>query len=573
MKKSLLYSGLAALMLVATTAAGRCADYSPVTDARLTHPEPQNWLMTRGSYAGWSYSPLEQINSNNVKSLTPVWTFSTGVDSGHEAPPIVNNGVMFVATPYSQVIALDAASGNLLWRYRRQLPDGFSALHNTSRGVALYGDKVFLPALDATLVALDAKTGKVAWEAKVEDWKTGYYMTMAPLIVKGKVLVGIAGGEFGVRGFIEAFDAETGKPAWKTYTIPEPGQPGSETWKKADTWKRGGGSTWMTGNYDPKTNIVYWGTGNGSPWFGDQRPGDNLYTSSTVALDGDTGKMVGHFQYHQNESWDWDAMNAPMLLDYEHDGKKVSGLFSPQRNGYMYWLARSPEGEIDFVDAKAYVPQDVFRGIDAKTGRPDVDEAHKPGTGKSAQFCPGLWGGKDWPYEAYNPKTGLVYIPSNENHCNTLEGKVAEYVPGQWWTGVDIPDLHFSVNKKAGFYGELQAYDVNTGKRVWRDLYSSSMMWGSVLTTGGDLLFTGGTNDRDFRAYDATSGEELWHFKTNSGIIAPPSTFEVNGVQYVAVVSGYGVDAAFQQGLMANLVGWQKDVPQGGVIWVFALGH
>ncbi len=562
---------LAALTLAAPVGPAFSADYTPVTDARLANPEPSNWLMTRGNYKGWSYSPLDKINTGNVKNLVPVWSFSTGVDSGHEAPPIVNNGVMFVSTPYNQVIALDAATGDLLWRYKRKLPEGFSALHNTSRGVALYGDKVFFPALDAVLVALDAKTGKVAWQATVEDWKTGYYMTMAPLVVRGKVLVGVAGGEFGVRGFVQAFDAETGKPAWKTYSIPAAGEPGSDTWQNADTTKTGGGSTWMTGNYDADANLVYWGTGNGSPWFGDQRPGDNLYTSSTLVLDGDTGKLKGYFQYHQNDSWDWDEMNAPMLVDFQQNGATAKGLLKPARNGYMYWLARNPEGGISYIKSSAYVPQNVFKSIDPKTGRPDVDLAHKPATGKSAQFCPGLWGGKDWPFEAYNPKTGLVYIPSNENHCNTLEGKVEERVPGQWWTGVAIPDLHFSVDTKASFYGEIQAYEVNTGKRVWRNLYPSSMMWGSLLTTGGGLVFTGGTNDREFRAYDAKTGEQLWHFRTNSGIIAPPATYEVDGVQYVAVQSGYGVDAAFQQQLMSELMGWQKDVPQGGVVWVFAV--
>jgi alcohol dehydrogenase (cytochrome c) len=571
MKKLLVGSSLAVLMMAGAVGAAHSADYAPVTDARLANPEPQNWLMTRGNYQGWSYSTLDQINTANVKRLTPVWAVSTGVDSGHESPPIVNNGVMFVSTPYSQVMALDAASGTLLWRYKRRLPEGFSALHNTSRGVALYGDRVFFPALDAVLVALDAKTGKVAWEAKVEDWKTGYYMTMAPLIVKGKVLVGVAGGEFGVRGFVEAFDADTGKPAWKTYTIPAPGEAGSDTWEKPDSWKTGGASTWMTGNYDPVANVVYWGTGNGSPWFGDQRPGDNLYTSSTVALDGDTGKIKGHFQYHQNESWDWDAMNAPMLVDFQKNGSTTKGLLTPQRNGYLYWLGRNGDGSISYLNSVAYVPQNVFKGIDPETGRPDVDPAHKPATGKAAQFCPGLWGGKDWPYEAYNPKTGIVYIPSNENHCNTLEGKVEQRVPGQWWTGVAIPDLNFSVDTKAGFFGELQAYDVTTGKRVWRDTFKDSMMWGSALTTAGDLVFAGGTNDRKFRAYDAKTGEELWQFTTNSGVIAPPSTFAVNGTQYIAVASGYGVDPAFQQGLMANLVGWNADVPQGGVVWVFAV--
>jgi alcohol dehydrogenase (cytochrome c) len=559
------------LLVAASAGVGYSADYTPVTDARLANPEPANWLMTRGNYKGWSYSSLDQVNASNVKNLVPVWSFSTGVDSGHEAPPIVNNGVMFVSTPHNQVIALDAASGDLLWRYKRKIPEGFSALHNTNRGVALYGDKVYFAALDAVLVALDAKTGKIAWESTVEDWKTGYYMTAAPLVVKGKVLVGVAGGEFGVRGFVQAFDAETGKSAWKTYSVPAPGEPGNETWQKPDTWKTGGATTWMTGTYDSDANVVYWGTGNASPWFGDQRPGDNLYTSSTIALDGDSGKIKGHFQYHPNESWDWDEMGAPLLVDFQRDGAATKGLFKVARNGYLYWLKRNPDGTVGFVNAQAYVPQNVFKSIDPKTGRPEIDLAHKPGTGKSAQFCPGLWGGKDWPYEAYNPKTGLVYIPANENHCNTLEGKVEERVPGQWWTGVAIPDLNFSVDTKASFYGELLAYDVNTGKRVWRNLYSGSMMWGSVLTTGGGLVFAGGTNDREFRAYDAKSGEQLWHFRTNSGIIAPPSSFEVNGVQYVAVVSGYGVDAAFQQNLMSELVGWQKDVPQGGVIWVFAV--
>jgi len=563
-------AGACLATLLVAGAAG-ASDYTPVTDARLVNPEPANWLMIRGNYKGWSYSPLDRINTSNVKNLMPVWSLSTGVEEGHEAPPIVNNGIMFVSTSYSQVLALDAVTGDLIWRFKRKLPAGFSALHNTSRGVALYGDKVYFQTLDAVLVALDAKTGKVTWEATVEDWKTGYYNTAAPLVVKGKVLVGIAGGEFGVRGFVQAFDAETGKSVWKTYTVPAPGEPGSDTWQKPDTWKTGGASTWMTGTYDPEANVVYWGTGNASPWFGDQRPGDNLYTASTVALDGDTGKIKGHFQYHQNESWDWDEMNPPMLVDFQKDGTTTKGLFKTARNGYLYWLKRNSDGSVSYLNSQQYVPQNVFKSIDPKTGRPEVDLAHKPGTGKAAQFCPGLWGGKDWPYDAYNPKTGLVYIPANENHCNNLEGKVEERVPGQWWTGVAIPDFHFSVDTKAGFFGQILAYDINTGKRAWRNLYSGSMMWGSLLTTAGGLVFGGGTNDRQFRAYDAKTGEQLWQFRTNSGIIAPPSTFEVNGVQYVAVQSGYGVDAAFQQKLMSELIGWQADVPQGGVVWVFAL--
>ena len=442
----------------------------------------------------------------------------------------------------------------------------------TNRGVALYKNFVISVTADCKVLWTKADTGELVRTVQFDDPKrTHCTLTSAPLLIDDKLIVGGSGGDQGARAHIDALNADTGDRLWRTYSVPAPGEPGSDTWQKADTWKTGGASTWMTGNYDPQSNTVYWGTGNASPWFGDQRPGDNLYTSSTIALDGDSGKIKGYFQYHQNESWDWDEMNAPMLVDFQRDGATTKGLLKPARNGYLYWLKRGGDGAISYVNAVPYVPQNVFKGIDSKTGRPDVDLSHKPGTGKSAQFCPGLWGGKDWPYEAYNPKTGMVYIPSNENHCNTLEGKVEERVPGQWWTGVAIPDLHFSVDTKASYFGQLQAYDVNSGRRAWRDLYSSSMMWGSVLTTGGGLLFTGGTNDREFRAYDARTGEQLWHFKTNSGVIAPPSTYEVNGVQYIAVASGYGVDAAFQQGLMSELVGWQKEVPQGGVVWVFAV--
>ncbi|MEZ5589169.1 MAG: methanol/ethanol family PQQ-dependent dehydrogenase [Gammaproteobacteria bacterium] len=563
--------GALAMGILPALAIGAVENYNPVTDARLTNPEPENWLMTRGNYQGWSYSPLEQINASNVKKLVPVWSYSTGKDSGHEAPPIVNDGVMFVTAPYNLVLALDAATGDLLWSYQRELPEDFSALHNTNRGVALHGDKVYLAGLDAVMVALDAKTGEVVWESPVEDYHTGYYMTLAPLIVNGKVMVGVSGGEFGVRGFVQAFDTETGESVWKTHTIPEPGQPGGDTWQ-GDDWKRGGGSVWMTGNYDPETGLALWGVGNASPWFGDQRPGDNLYTSSTIALDPDTGEIKGHFQYHWNDSWDWDEMNAPMVIDYQKDGKDVKGLFKTSRNGYIYWLSRSEDG-IGFVDAKPFVKQNVFASLDPETGRPTYNEGRKPGTGKKADFCPSLWGGKDWPFEAYSPKTGMVYIPANDNHCGFLEGKVQEYIAGQWWTGVDIPDIGFTVDASAGYFGDLQAWDINGGEKTWSAKFSDSMLWGPVMATAGDLVFVGGTNDRFFRAFDANSGEKLWEFRTSSGIIAPPSSFSVDGKQYIAVVSGWGVDPAFQQSLMNDLLGTNVQVPQGGTVWVFSLSE
>ncbi len=559
----------AAVLMAMSVSAAYAADYSPVTNERLLKPEPENWLMTRGNYEGWSYSSLDQINAANVKKLVPIWSYSTGVKSGHQAPPIVNNGVMFVSTPDAQVLALNAKTGELIWKYKRELPEDFSALHNTNRGVALYGDKVFVTGLEPVVIALNANTGEVVWESTMEDYRTGYYSTLAPLVVNGKVMAGVSGGEFGVRGFVIAYDTETGKEAWKTYTIPAPGEPGNETWEKADTWKRGGASVWMTGTSDPDTKLMYWGTGNAAPWFGDQRPGDNLYTSSTIAIDPETGKIAGHYQYHHNDSWDWDEMNAPMVVNYKQDGKDVKGLLKPSRNGYLYWLTRSKDN-IGFTHATNYVKQDVFTGFD-KNGRPSYDESKKPGTGKNANFCPSLWGGKDWPFEAYSPKTGMVYIPANDNHCGHLEGKVQEYVAGKWWTGVDIPDIGFEVDKKPPYLGDLQAWDVNGQKKVWNFTFPESMMWGSVLATAGDVLFAGGTNDRKFRAFDAKSGKVLWQMGTNSGIIAPPSSFAVDGKQYVAVVSGWGVDPQFQQGLINNLTGWNKTVPEGGVIWVYGL--
>ncbi|HEY2843298.1 MAG TPA: PQQ-binding-like beta-propeller repeat protein, partial [Bryobacteraceae bacterium] len=279
-------------------------NYQTVTAERLKNPSPSDWLMIRRTYDGWGYSPLDQITTANVTGLKPVWIFATGEGRVHEAAPVVNNGVMFVSTPNNQVIAIDVKSGNVLWRYRRPRPTGSNVPHDTSRGVALFGDRVYFAAGEAVLVALDAKTGREVWTSNVADNKSGYYISLAPLIAGGKVMVGASGGEYGIRGFVAGFDVETGKEQWRTYTIPAPGEPGSETWPKGDQWKNGGGSVWVTGNYDPDTNLAYWGVGNGGPWMGDQRPGDNLYTSSTIALDVATGAIKGHYQYHQNNSWD-----------------------------------------------------------------------------------------------------------------------------------------------------------------------------------------------------------------------------------------------------------------------------
>jgi alcohol dehydrogenase (cytochrome c) len=543
-------------------------NYKPVDTLRLKKPEDGDWLMVRRTYDGWGYSPLDQITPANVARLQPVWVFATGVTNGHEAAPIINNGVMFVATPGNQVIAIDAKTGAVLWRYRRPVPDGVIWLHGTSRGVALHRDKVFFAAGEAVLVALDVRDGREVWTTRVEDNRNGYYMSVAPLVADGKVIVGASGGELGVRGFVSAFDAENGKQLWKAYTVPAPGEPGSETWPKGDQWKTGGGSVWVTGNYDPETNLTFWGTGNGGPWMGDQRPGDNLYTSSTVAIDVATGKIKGHFQYHPNDSWDWDEVSPPILVDYTRNGRTIKGLIDVARDGYLWFLERT-DSKINFVEGKPYVKQNVFKSLDPKTGRPNVDPARQPGTNKEADFCPSHWGGKNWPPIAFSPKTRMIYIPANENLCTTIIGRPITYSPGRAYIGASSD---MSIVPGADHIGEVQAWHVDTGKRVWTHTFARSANWGPMLATGGGLVFSGGTNDRLFRAFEASTGKLLWEFPTNSGIIGQPSSFAIDGKQYIAVQSGWGIDARGMQGRLNRLQpGNFPDVPEGGAVWVFAV--
>jgi alcohol dehydrogenase (cytochrome c) len=324
----------------------------------------------------------------------------------------------------------------------------------------------------------------------------------------------------------------------------------------------------VTGNYDSETNIAYYGTGNGGPWMGDQRPGDNLYTSSTIAIDVATGKIKGHFQYDPNESWDWDEVSPPILVDFKRGGRPMKGLIDVARDGYMWFLARS-DGPIKFVDARPYVKQNVYRSINPETGRPDVDPDRKPGTNSTASFCPSIWGGKNWVPIAFSPKTRMIYVPANENLCGTIVGREVEYVPGAAFLGA-TPTMQ--VQPGADHFGEVQAWDVDTGKRVWTHTYAESPNWGPMLATGGGLVFSGGTNDRKFHAFDAETGKLLWEFATSSGIIGQPSTFMVDGRQYVAVQSGWGIDSrSMQARLNAIFPGKYPEVPEGGTIWVFAL--
>ncbi len=556
----------------ALTAQGLSTPYPTVTDQRLQRPEAGDWLMYRRTYDGSGFSPLKQITSSNVSHLTLAWSMSTDLLGAHETTAIVNHGRMFITTPQNNVIALDAKTGTQLWRYARKYPDGLFQLHPTNRGVALYGDYVYMATTDCALVALDAVTGKEVWSVALDDYKTGCYSTLAPLAARGKILVGYSGGERGVRGSVSAFDAETGRRIWRTYTVPAPDEPGGATWK-GDAYKRGGGSIWITGVFDPASNTTYWGTGNPAPWVADDRPGDNLYTDSTLALDIDTGHVKSYHQYTPHDSFDWDEVSAPLLIDTEIDGKLVKTATHAGRNGYL-WILDRDRGQLTFLHAFPFSNNNVFKSVDAKTGRPVIDESKRPGANQGGEFCPSIGGGKDWPPEAWSPQTKLLYVPANNNICAFLpKSDVRTPDANGLYTGYGIESIFGSVRTSMGsadHFGELQAWDLNTGKRVWQHNFKT-VLWAPLLVTGGDVVFAGGTPDREFSAFDARTGNQLWSFPAPAGVIGVPTSFEVDGQQYIAVTTGWDLDARGVQNGLDAINKTTTVVPQAGTVLVFKL--
>ncbi|MBB1493002.1 MULTISPECIES: PQQ-dependent dehydrogenase, methanol/ethanol family [unclassified Paracoccus (in: a-proteobacteria)] len=566
-------------LVLAGPAAAEIADYSPVTAERLTQPEERNWLQSRRTYDGHGHSPLTQITKDNVAQLTQVWSHPTGpyrpapeftalpASGAHQAAAIVNDGVMFMTTHDNQVIAMDAKTGGEHWRYQHPIPEDLVPIHPANRGVALWDDKVFTTTQDAMVVALDAKTGEPLWSQTMADWMEGYYSTLAPLVVDGRVMAGVSGGELGIRGFVQAFDAGTGNPLWKTYTIPAPGEPGSETWP-GDTWQNGGGPVWITGNYDPEAKLAYWGVGNAAPWVGALRPGDNLYTASTIGLNPENGAIATHFQYHWNDTWDWDEVVPPTLIDLQGengDTQKLAVRFA--RNGYIYKLDRS-DGKLSFIEGKPYVYQNAFTGLNPETGRPEYNQENLPELGKRVEFCPSAWGGRDWPADSYDPATGTLFISVNENHCGAMEGAPVEYEPGVLYLGSGLEMTPTEAAKE--HIGAVQAWDIRTLEKKWQVNFKSPN-WGPILSTAGGVVFLGGTNDAMFRALDAETGAELWSVKLDGGVVAPPTSFEVDGKQHIAITTGWGVDAERFQSFIDQAWGTKTEVSQGGTVYVFAL--
>jgi alcohol dehydrogenase (cytochrome c) len=443
-----------------------------------------------------------------------------------ETTPLVVDGVMYVTQPPNDVIALDPETGRQYWSHIRSLPAKIDiCCGQVNRGLAILGNRLYMGTVDAHLVALDAKTGNVIWDIEEADHAKGYSITVAPLAVKDKIVVGVSGGEYGIRGFLDAYDAATGKRVWRFYTIPAPGEPGSETWNN-DAWKRGGGPTWLTGSYDPELNLLYWGVGNASPdWNGDVRPGDNLYTSSVVALSLETGKLKWHFQFTPHDVHDWDAVQIPVLVDAEYQGRQRKLMYWANRNAFFYIIDRAT-GE--FLRATPFAKQTWAERIDEK-GRP-VRKADSDPTPQGTLIYPGAQGGTNWYSPSFDPRTGLFYLSVWEYPSKYYSGDAA-YVAGNRFFGSFPADL----SEDSGF-SAVRAIQPRTGKMVW-EYKMHSITQAGILSTAGNVVF-GGTNEGQFFALDSETGAELWRASLGGIIAAGPVTYLSNGKQQITIASG-----------------------------------
>jgi len=550
--------------------------YTPVTSADvLNDVKSTDDVLSYGmGLQGQRFSPLTQVNKETVKNLVPVWNFSFGGEKqrGQESQPLVKDGVMYVTASYSRIYAIDIATGEEIWQYDSKLPDGILPCCDViNRGAAIYDNLVIFGTLDAKLVALDRKTGKVVYKKKIENYKDGYSITAAPIIVKDMVITGVAGGEFGIVGKVEARNAKTGEVIWTRPTVEghmgylngKPngisGGEAGKTWP-GDMWKTGGAATWLGGTYDPETDLLFFGTGNPAPWNSHTRPGDNLFSSSRVAIDPDTGKIVWHYQTTPHDGWDFDGVNE--LVSFNKDGKKYAA--TADRNGFFYVLNRENG---DFVTANPFVSNITWAKEIGKDGRPVYNDDNRPGNpgaeskGKSVFSVPSFLGGKNWMPMAYSQKTGNFYVPSNEWGMDIWNQPIS-YKKGAAYLGAGftikpIFDDHI---------GALKSIDPLTGDIKW-SYKNPAPLWGGVLTTQGGLVFFG-TPEGKFLALDDETGEELYSFNVGSGIVSSPITWTQNGEQYVAVVSGWGGAVPLWGGEVAKLV---KNINQGGTVHVFKL--
>jgi len=533
------------LVLVAQTVVAQ------VSSDRLRNPaaEPGNWLTYSGNYASMRHSLLDQIDRDNVGELELKWVFQVDSPEKFETSPLVVDGIMYLTEPPNTVVALDAASGRAFWRYEHvPSPESRPCCGSVNRGLAILGGTLYMATIDAELLAIDTVTGQPVWRTAVADPAKGYAMTVAPLIIDDKVVVGVAGGEFGIRGFIAAYDAATGAEVWRFYTIPGPGEPGHETWEGGgDAWMHGGASVWVTGSYDPELNLTYWGIGNPGPdWNPAQRPGDNLYSDSVVALDADTGELRWYFQFTPNDDYDYDSTQIPVLADIEMEAISSGKLMLwANRNGFFYVLDRT-NGE--FVLGNPFVRVNWASGLD-ESGRP-IETPQPAG----AVTYPCVGGGTNWYSPSYSPSTELFYVSAWENCGHVFRPVEAEYREGQRFLGgrptspdPGAPGLPGGtagagpINNWTDSVGNgaILALDPRTGQRRWRFEMTDVSMSG-VLTTATDLLFAG-SREGHFHALDARDGELLWRASLGGQIANGPMTYMVDGRQHVAVAAGHSL--------------------------------
>jgi len=575
-----LISTFALAVGLAAGAAATAAVAGPVTsdDILKDASTPGDVLSYGLGPQGQRFSPLDKLNADTVGKLVPVWSFSFGGEKqrGQEAQPLIHDGVMYVTGSYSRLFAVDARTGQKKWQYDHRLPEGIMPCCDVvNRGAAIHGNKIYFTTLDARLVALDKETGKVVWNKKMADYQAGYSNTAAPLIVDGKVITGNSGGEFGIIGMVEARDAETGELVWQRPMVE--GHMGTLNGKEStmtgklnaswpgDLWKTGGGATWLGGTYDPETKTLFFGTGNPAPWNSHLRPGDNLYTSSTVALNPDNGEIKWHYQTTPHDGWDFDGVNELVSFDLKKDGQTIKAGAKADRNGFFYVIDRT-NGKL--INASPFVSKITWaKEIDLKTGRPVYNDDNRPGApdaadkGKPVFAAPAFLGAKNWMPMAYSPQTDLFYVPANEWGMDIWNEPIT-YKKGAAYLGAG-----FTIKPLYNDYiGALRAIDPKTGKIAW-EYKNPAPLWGGVLTTAGNLVFTG-TPEGFLKAFDAKTGKELWKFQTGSGVVGCPITWEMDGEQYVAVASGWGGAVPLWGGDVAKLV---KDINQGGSMWVFKL--
>ncbi len=520
--------------------------------------DTENWLMYGLDYGQSRYSPLADIDRANVENLVPAWAFQTGVRDGLTSTPLVVDGVIFLTTAWNHVFAIDARTGAELWHYERRLPpakDMSYCCGPSNRGVAIRGGLLYMTTLDAHLVALEAKTGRVKWDIELGKGADNLNAKQPPLVVGDRLFVGIAGGDRASRGFIDAYHAETGERLWRFYTVPGPGEPGHETWS-GDSWKTGGAAPWMHGTYDPELNLIYWSVGQPFPVYdGDARRGDNLYSNSVVALDPESGELKWHYQFTPNGVWDYDGVTETIPVEIRHEGRLRKAIIHADRNGYFYAIDRT-NGE--FLFAKPFVRVTWSTGFTPQ-GRPILNPKAIPSY-DGVEVCPGAAGGKQWTGMAYSPRTHRAYLPVIENcavfYNYGVKAKEQGLPPG--------PDGFKYIAGEA--FGKVMAIDPDTGEADW-EVRTRSPMSASMLATAGGLVFTGDA-EGNLLAYDDESGDLLWSFQTGSGIRSGPVTFRLDGVQYIAVASGMGGAVGGYTGPGAP---WLRNYRSGGTLFVFRL--